>query len=117
MNKRLQLFLLILLCLILTAVFVVKTAQKPVYKKGVSASYDAAVASAITLYKNMAGKIDFTNGPCLTNDLMPDWVVDIVHTPRGAIDDLSQNQCSAYLEGRAYHFVELDLNGNLVRVR
>lgn len=60
---------------------------------------------------------DFSNGPCLTNALMPDWAVDIVHNPRVAIDDLPQNQCSSFLEGRTSHLVELDMNGNLVRIR
>ena len=61
--------------------------------------------------------LNFSEGPCLTNALMPGWVVDIVHNPRQEIDDLTQNQCAAYKEGRAEHFVELDLDGNLVRVR
>ncbi|MDP3974185.1 MAG: hypothetical protein Q8P92_05140 [Candidatus Daviesbacteria bacterium] len=61
--------------------------------------------------------LNFSEGPCLTNALMPDWVVDMVHEPRQDIDDLDQNQCAAFREGRAEHFVELDLNGNLVRVR
>lgn len=60
---------------------------------------------------------DFSNGSCLSNALMPGWVVDIVHQPRKAIDDLLENQCSAYLEGSAKHFVELDVDGNFVRAR
>lgn len=66
--------------------------------------------------KKMRGE-DFSNGPCLSNALMPGWVVDIVHEPRKAVDDLSENQCSAYLEGGAKHFVELDIDGNFVRAR
>lgn len=115
--KKTKLFLLFLIFVAVTAAVVVSKSHKPVYKKGASASYDTAVSSAITLYNKMVGKIDLTNGPCLSNDLMPGWVLDIVHSPREKIDDLPQNQCSAYLEGRARHFVELDLNGNLVRVR
>lgn len=60
---------------------------------------------------------DFSKGPCLSNALMPGWVVDIVHSPRLPIDDLPENQCPAYREGRAQHFVELDLDGNLIRAR
>lgn len=60
---------------------------------------------------------DFTLGPCLSDDLMPGWVLDIAHNPRLAVDDLAQNQCSAYKEGRAQHFVELDPDGNLIRAR
>lgn len=60
---------------------------------------------------------DLSSGPCLSNALMPDWVVDVVHNPRLAIDDLQGNQCPAYIEGRAKHFIELDLEGNLVRIK
>lgn len=66
--------------------------------------------------KKMRGE-DFSNGPCLSNALMPGWVVDIVHEPRKAIDDRLENQCSAYSEGSAKHFVELDIDGNFVRAR
>ena len=54
---------------------------------------------------------------CLSNFLISGWVLDIAHNPREAIDDLPQNQCSAYLSGQAKHFVELDLNGDLIRFR
>ncbi len=47
---------------------------------------------------------------------LPDWVCDIAHSPRQSeIDDLPENQCSAYREGRAKHFVEVDMNCNLIR--
>ncbi len=60
---------------------------------------------------------DFSNGPCLTESLMPDWVVDISHSPRLPIDDLPENQCQNFREGRVKHFVELDINGNLIRAK
>lgn len=78
----------------------------------------AAVNQAQSFYnqQKILGE-DFSSGPCLTNALTPDWVLDIVHNPRQPIDDLPENQCPAYLEGRARHFVELDPDGNLVRAR
>ncbi len=60
---------------------------------------------------------DFSAGSCLSNALMPGWVLDIAHSPRLAIDDLPQNQCPSFREGRARHFVELDPEGNLIRAR
>lgn len=60
---------------------------------------------------------DFTSGLCLSNALMPNWVVDVAHRPRLPADDLPENQCPAYLEGRAEHFVELDPEGNLIRAK
>lgn len=112
------LFFLVLFVIILTSLLVVKSNKPAVYKKGASATYDNAVYAAFTLYKRMAASgMDMSKGQCLTNDLMPGWVVDIVYSPREKEDDLPENQCQAYLEGRAEHFVELDSNGNLVRVR
>lgn len=79
---------------------------------------ETAVNQARFLYsqKKERGE-DFSNGPCLSNALLPNWVVDIAHNPRLPIDDLPENQCPAYIEGRAQHFVELDLEGNLIRAR
>lgn len=79
---------------------------------------DTAVNQAKFLYRQRKEQgEDFSKGPCLSNALMPRWVVDLVHTPRIEIDDLPQNQCPAYLEGRAEHFVELDTDGNFVRAK
>lgn len=118
LGRKTSLFFLILFCIIITSFFVIKTNKPVVYKKGASATYDSAVSAAFTLYKRMAvSGMDMSKGVCLTNDLMPGWVVDIVHSPREKSDDDPQNQCAAYLEGRAEHIIELDLNGNLVRVR
>lgn len=58
---------------------------------------------------------DLSNGPCLDNSLIDNWVLDIVHNPRQDVDNLPENQCSAYRDGTAKHFVELDVQGNLIR--
>ena len=60
---------------------------------------------------------DFSNGPCLSNNLLGDWVVDVAHNPREAIDDLPENQCTAYLTNKVQHFIELDPEGNLIRLK
>lgn len=79
---------------------------------------DTAVNQAQYLYRmRLERQEDLSSGPCLSNALMPDWVADIAHNPRQAIDDSPENQCPAYLEGRAHHFVELDPNGNLIRAK
>ncbi len=118
MSKKTKLFILILICILATAFIVVKINKKPIYKKGSSGVYDNAIAAAISLYSTRVKEgMNMSKGPCLTNDLVPDWVVDIVHVPRVGVDDFPENQCQAYLEGRAHHFVELDNSGNLVRIR
>ncbi len=58
-------------------------------------------------------RTDLSAGPCLSDTLpeeviTPDFVCDVAHRPRQAADDLTQNQCATYVEGRARHFVEVD---------
>lgn len=87
---------------------------KPVPKTEI----DTAVNQAKLLYSQRRDRgEDFSSGPCLSNALMANWVADIAHNPRLPIDDLPENQCVAYLEGRAEHFVELDIEGNLIRAK
>ena len=61
--------------------------------------------------------VDLNNGPCLLNpiSIVPDWVCDVAHEPRQSVDDDPKNQCSAFREGKAHHFVEVDPNCNLIR--
>jgi len=56
-------------------------------------------------------------GPCLsewphTNHGRPamthGWVCDVAHHPRQTIDDETENQCKAYVNGKAHHFCEVD---------
>lgn len=79
---------------------------------------DSAVNQTMLVYrqKKATGE-DISKGPCLSDAVMPGWVADLVHNPRLPIDDLPENQCGTYLEGRAKHIVELDLEGNLVRAK
>ena len=62
--------------------------------------------------------IDLTAGPCLLNPIqsLKNWVCDVVHNPRQKIDDLPENQCPLFVEGRAKYFVEVDQACNFVRV-
>jgi hypothetical protein len=75
-----------------------------------------AAAMAIQLYQQKKAQgTDFSRGPCLSNNLMPDWVADIAHNPRQLVDNMPENQCPAYREGQAHHFVELDPDGNIIK--
>lgn len=44
------------------------------------------------------------------------YAVDIVHVPRAAEDNLEMNQCEAYVRGHLSHFIEMDKNGDIVRI-
>lgn len=79
---------------------------------------ETAVNQAKHLYSlRVKSGQDLSLGPCLSDALMPGWVVDIVHKPRVALDDLAENQCPSYIEGRSLHLVELDIEGNLVTAK
>lgn len=58
---------------------------------------------------------NISNGPCLLNQIEgTDWVCDVAHNPRLAIDNEQKNQCSAY-GTIAKHFIEVDTNCQLIR--
>jgi hypothetical protein len=78
----------------------------------------AAIAAALDVYEQQkqAG-IDFSNGPCLAEEVIDDWSADIAHDPREEVDNQPENQCQAYRDGRTHHFVELTPEGELIRAR
>lgn len=110
----------ILLLLALTVIFLTGyltlVLNAPSSQSVPKSQIETAINQANHLYslKKQSGE-DLSKGPCLSDALMPDWVVDIVHSPRQAIDDLVENQCPSFRQGRSRHFVELDTDGNLVR--
>jgi hypothetical protein len=64
-----------------------------------------------------ASGIVLSTGPCISESLpsLPDWVADVAHDPRQPIDDEAANQCQRYRSGEAHHFVELNIDGQLIR--
>jgi hypothetical protein len=80
------------------------------------AEKERAVTAARAAYADAKARgIDFADGPCL-GVIMENWVADVAHDPRQAVDDEPENQCEAYRSGDADHFVELDPAGNVIRV-
>lgn len=113
-------FFLLLIALAVVIITVIVTLLLNSNSQEISRSeIDTAVNQAKHEYNQRKAKgEDFSKGPCLSNALMPGWVVDIAHSsPRLLVDDLPENQCSAYREGTAKHFVELDPEGNLIRAK
>jgi hypothetical protein len=72
------------------------------------------MAQALFREKKAQG-LDMSNGPCLAEEIIPDWCVDVAHSPREEVDNLPQNQCQSWRAGRVHHFVELDPDGNVIR--
>lgn len=113
-----NLILLLTLTIILITAYLTLAINSNSSKSLSKSEIETAVNQAKHLYKQEKEKgRDFSDGPCLSDALLPNWVVDIVHNPRLPIDDLPQNQCPGYFEGRAQHFVELDTNGNFIRAK
>jgi len=126
MDKNLKLVSIagiIAFILALTIVFIKKNQKPPdatvlpqiQYKKSEPLkNKDDVLKGALNLYiaKKQQG-VDFSKGPCL-GTIASDWVLDIAHNPRQAIDEKSENQCADFKEGRAHHFIELDPQGNLI---
>ena len=82
---------------------------------GGSAADPETVRLAKQAYERAKARgVDFSRGPCL-GVIKPGWVADVAHDPRQGVDDEPENQCAAYREGDADHFVELDAEGNFIR--
>jgi hypothetical protein len=81
---------------------------------------EQAVFSCLKECKDNPQNLDYNNGPCLSDNNLnwniSDWVCDVAHSPRQAVDDLAENQCLEFREGRAHHFVEVDTTCNLIKV-
>ena len=114
---RNKLFLLALIIIVMTA-YLTLAINAPLSKHIPKSEVETAINQARHLYQNRidSGE-DLSKGPCLSDALMPGWVLDIAHNPRIAIDDLSENQCPSFREGKSVHFVELDSKGNLIRAQ
>jgi len=67
--------------------------------------------------KNMGDTQALEMGYCLLDPIPTetDWVCDIAHTPRQAVDYSPNNQCQSYLKGLAHHFVEVSPECRLIR--
>ena len=72
-----------------------------------------AISCAINLYDVAKVSMEFSS-QCLGT--CGNFVVDIVHVPRSSEDNLVENQCEAYRNNEVTHFIELDKDGNIVRI-
>lgn len=57
---------------------------------------------------------DLENRPCLAEEIVPGWAVDLVHQPISEVDKLPENQCQSYLEGRVKNLILMDEFGHIV---
>jgi hypothetical protein len=83
---------------------------------GKEADPDTVALARAAYDKAKAAGTDMSSGPCL-GVIKDDWVADVAHEPRQDVDDDPANQCAAYRNGDAHHFVELDPEGQYIRSR
>lgn len=89
---------------------------------GEGSDKDRAIAAAREIFtqKKKEG-LNMESGPCISEKLELDppllewWVIDVAHQPRIAADNKPENQCQAWGAGDAKHFVELNLDGDLIK--
>ena len=68
----------------------------------------------IKLCKEIGISLNQEGEPCL-GEIALDWFCDVAHLPRQSVDDLPENQCQDFREGKAKHFVEVTPNCKLIR--
>ena len=88
--------------------------------KNQSPSKDYIIERCIELCRDAKMKgVDLSNGPCLSDNnpdwQTDDWVCDVAHWPRQAIDNNPENQCQEFRSGNAHHFVEVNENCEFIR--
>lgn len=73
-----------------------------------------AETACILFCKQALDKGSLEEGPCISDDFLEDWVCDVAHSPRQAVDEKPENQCPSFGK-TANRFVEVDPNCNLIR--
>lgn len=73
-----------------------------------------AIKLALELYEKEKASGRILTSQCLGT--VNRYAVDIVHNPRSQEDNLLQNQCKDFYEGRVSKFIEIDAEGNIRRV-
>jgi len=80
---------------------------------------ERAKTKCIDLCEKYKGVMDYANGPCISDNNLDwdveDWVCDVAHSPRENVDNLPENQCIAFRNGEAHHFVEVDPNCEFIK--
>ncbi|MEK6890934.1 MAG: hypothetical protein AABX03_02250 [Nanoarchaeota archaeon] len=112
MKKRVLIYILILILIVIGLVIIFPKTQNTKNSEEeimvfASNLYQAKKAQGMNYSSQCLGTISINN---------ISYVIDIVNVPRTKEDNLQENQCQDYLNGNVKHFIELDKNGQLVRI-
>ena len=72
------------------------------------------INQSLSLYEQKKSEGMEFSSQCL--GVVGNYAVDIVHVPRSSEDNLVENQCEAYRNEEVTHFIELDKDGNIVKI-
>ena len=72
------------------------------------------INQALSLYEQRKSEEMEFSSQCL--GVVGNYAVDIVHVPRSEDDNKIENQCEAYRNNEVTHFIELDKDGNIIRI-
>lgn len=118
MFKKNNIYILIILIIILivVAILLISTRSTITNTNKTNSNKQLAISRCISIcYSKLDAGVNLNNGPCISNNVVNDWVCDIAHNPREEIDNKSNNECSDYLNNSKHHFVELTTNCKLIR--
>lgn len=108
MNRNFSLAILTLLVIALLLSYI--------YLWNLNAKKSAVTESCVNLCKKQLNESkSLSSGPCISEEIAKSWVCDVAHNPRQEIDNLPENQCGAYVNGTARHFVEINENCKVIR--
>ena len=57
---------------------------------------------------------DLDTRPCLAEEIVPGWAIDLVHQPIEEVDKLPQNQCQKYISGEVENIILFDEFGHQI---
>ena len=122
MKKRKLILAIILILALLVGILIYRLFFiKTPYDKKSSTFYDftdnntsSIISCALNLYNEKKSEGIVFSSQCLGSCL--GYAVDIVHVPRTSEDNKVENQCEDYRNGKLKHFIELDKDGNIVRI-
>jgi hypothetical protein len=85
-----------------------------------SSEGDVIISDCVSLCQHAKeANINLSQGPCLSDGNPEwrhvDWVCDVAHNPRKSVDNLPENQCKEFREGKAHHFVEVTPECEFIR--
>lgn len=78
-----------------------------------------AIENCVTLCNlEVAKETLLTDGPCLSEEIAPGWVCDVVHNPRiDLIDNNPKNRCKNYGKKGTKHYVEVTEKCKLIKAK